>query len=848
FGTPTWPVTYSVLEVTAAVFEPFAVGVTIFFAGHLLWRDRDLGLKPIVDASPHGPALPVLTTFFAMSGVLVTLQALLGAAGVVYQRMNGHTRHEWGTYALDLFVLRFADLLLVLVLSLFVQLLLRRKAIAYLATAAVYLGVRFSPALGLDHVLYRYGHDPGYQFSEVNGVGGFLWGWAVVQGYWTAVAALMLVAGVLLWPRGVDADVAARKRTARRRLTRRTASVSAAAATVALGLGAITVYNVHGLNDYRTPARAEALQVRVEQEMGDWRDRPHPRITDARYAVDLFPRERRADVRGELRLVNPHGEAIETLLLRLPRGFELLELTVDGRAAAEPVELADRYRRLDLGTPLAARAGLDVVYRGRWHERGFGNRHSQGGVLDNGSFIGAALVLGFGYDDGDELQDPQRRRRFGLPARDPLPALDAPGVRGRSLRGDADWTRLEISVTTDADQVALAPGDLVDTRTADDRTTYTYRTATPVQHLWAVVSGSYEVTAERWRGVDLEVYHRPEHDHNVDSMVRGMKRSLEYLTATFGDYPHGALRIVEFPRYATFAMSLPGLIPFSEGIGFIARKRSADDIDYPFYVTAHEVAHLWFPHRASPAHAEGMAFLSETFAQYVALRVMEEQFGPELIGKYLRYELDRYLIGRGVSRFDERSLHTVHHQQHIYYNKGSLAIYRAAELIGRDVMDAALLEYLERFDLDGPPYPTSSDFLEILRRHAAPEHHGTLADLFERITFYDVAVGEASCEALGDARYRVTLDVRASKTYADGVGRETPATLDEPFDVGVFAERRVLLKKKPKTLELERRRFTGDAQVVFEVDQLPLRAGVDPFYTLVDRKPEDNVVDLDCGS
>ncbi|MEM1180090.1 MAG: M1 family aminopeptidase, partial [Acidobacteriota bacterium] len=271
------------------------------------------------------------------------------------------------------------------------------------------------------------------------------------------------------------------------------------------------------------------------------------------------------------------------------------------------------------------------------------------------------------------------------------------------------------------------------------------------------------------------------------------------------------------------------------------------DIDYPFYVTAHEVAHQWFPHRASPARAEGMAFLSETFAQYVAMRVMEEQFGPNLIGKYLRYELDRYLLGRGVSRFEERPLGTVHQQQHIYYNKGSLAIYAAADLIGRDVMDATLAQYLERFDGAGPPYPTSNDFFEILYANAAPEHHGALEDLFEKITFFDLAVEDASCEALGSNRYRVSLDLTASKAYADGVGELTPATLDDVIEVGVFAERRVLRKTKPKTLELERRRLTGDTRVIFEVDQLPLRAGIDPFFKQIDRRPGDNVVDLDCG-
>ena len=37
----------------------------------------------------------------------------------------------------------------------------------------------------------------------------------------------------------------------------------------------------------------------------------------------------------------------------------------------------------------------------------------------------------------------------------------------------------------------------------------------------------------------------------------------------------------------------------------------------------------------------------ETMAQYSALMVMEEEYGPELMRKFLKYELDRYLRGRG---------------------------------------------------------------------------------------------------------------------------------------------------------------------------------------------------------
>ena len=68
---------------------------------------------------------------------------------------------------------------------------------------------------------------------------------------------------------------------------------------------------------------------------------------------------------------------------------------------------------------------------------------------------------------------------------------------------------------------------------------------------------------------------------------------------------------MEFPRYGEYAQSFAGTIPYSEGIGFIADVRR-DDIDYPFFVTAHEVAHQWWGHQVAPADVQGAAMLSET--------------------------------------------------------------------------------------------------------------------------------------------------------------------------------------------------------------------------------------------
>ena len=99
-------------------------------------------------------------------------------------------------------------------------------------------------------------------------------------------------------------------------------------------------------------------------------------------------------------------------------------------------------------------------------------------------------------------------------------------------------------------------------------------------------------------------------------MIAGVKDSLSYYTAHFGSYQHRVLRIIEFPRYKSFAESFPNTVPFSESIGFIAKVDDKDskDIDYPYFVTAHEVAHQWWAHQEDPANVQGAEFITESLA------------------------------------------------------------------------------------------------------------------------------------------------------------------------------------------------------------------------------------------
>ena len=278
-------------------------------------------------------------------------------------------------------------------------------------------------------------------------------------------------------------------------------------------------------------------------------------------------------------------------------------------------------------------------------------------------------------------------------------------------------------------------------------------------------------------------------------MIAATKAGLDYFTANFGPYQYRQFRIVEFPRYATFAQSFPNTVPYSEGIGFIARVRDGDpkDIDYPYYVTAHELAHQWWGHQVPGANVQGDTMLVETLAQYSALMVMKRRYGEAKMQRFLRYELDRYLIGRSTEQKRELPLARVENQDYIHYRKGSLVMYALADYIGEDNLNRAIRAYRDRFAFAGPPYSTTKDLLAEIRKVTPPRLAYLIDDFFETITLYDNRAVSAKARKLPDGRYEVTLDVLSRKLRADELGKESEVPLHEYVDIGVLDERQAPL-------------------------------------------------------
>jgi aminopeptidase N len=456
--------------------------------------------------------------------------------------------------------------------------------------------------------------------------------------------------------------------------------------------------------------------------------------------------------------------------------------------------------------------------------------------VNNGS-----ILPEFGYSTGMELSDKNTRKKYGLKPKKRMPDLEK-NCTGSCMSnvlsgGLSDFINVETIISTSSEQVAIAPGSLIKEWKEGNRNYYHYKVDHASQNFYSFISARYEVAKRKWNDVDLEVYYDKQHGVNVEMMLDAVERSLEYYTTNFGPYYHKQCRIIEFPRYSTFAQAFPGTMPYSESFGFVINLESAEDNNVIDAVIAHEMAHQWWGHQVTEANMQGATFLSEAFAQYSSLMTMKSiTDNPMKMRNFIKYEHERYLSGRSRELVKEMPLYKVERQQYIHYGKGSVILYALQDYIGEEKVNTAMRNFLEEFKYQAPPYPTSLDFLKHLEQQVPDSLNYLITDWFKEITLYDNRVKEASYKALDNGKYEVIMDIESVKLKYDTMGVETKIAINDWIDLGVFADNKEdsLVFQKRVKINAPKMTFT------FVIDDKPERVAIDPRMLLIDRVYEDN--------
>lgn len=845
YGTTNWPLTQNMVNIISGISGLFLFVIIAFYSAELVWRERQSGMGDIVDS------FPVHNSVFWVSKILALIAAISGLflvgmiLTITVQLFKGQFNLELGQYLFRIVYLSILPLIMLTVLAFFLQIISPNKYVGMGLFILYYIVQTVMGSYGFEHHMYHFSQSSSVPYSDINGYGHFLQGAHWYTLYWGALSLVLAIVGFALWHRGPSQTLRTRLSMLRYNMSLKGQAVAVISALVFVGAGYNIYNNTRVLNEFTTSDEFQDKQISYEQQFAQYKDLALPMVTDVDLTVDIYPKRRALSAVAKIKFTNTSKEPITRVLITSPQHAKSWDVAMAGGKIVEklPAFYSAWFEFEQPLMPNEVREGQLSVTR---DHTGFTDQGSDTQLVANGTFINNwELLPSFGYNRGLQVADKFERRKHDLPELERAHKLEDSQYYTQSDLGAANgFINFKATVTTDESQFAITPGYLQSESVKEGRRTFVYEMDAPILNFYAVLSAELESKKVEHNGVNVEVYYHKNHAWNVDRMIESVQDSIDYFTQAFGPYQHKQLRIIEFPKYRSFAQSFANTVPYSESMGFITDLRDESKVDYPYYVTAHEVAHQWWGHQVSAANVEGSAVISETLSQYSALMVLEKRFGAEKLRKFLKYELDRYLIGRTGEAFEEMPLYKTQSQQYLHYNKGSVVMMAIYDRLGEKRLNNALKAFLNEFQYQSTPYPTTLDLLSYLKQDATQAEQSFIDDQFKYITLYELEMKDVSVTDSVDSEgfYTVTLSVEAVKQRADGQGEETEQPLDELIDIALFNDDPENLLAENFVIYSQKHQIVSGTNIIeLKVKEKPLFAGVDPYIKLVDKDSKNNL-------
>lgn len=836
--TPWYPLTSRMLPLLRYGLLHLMLLLGLWYAAELVQRERTSRVHELIDAAPCPDWLLLLSKTATLCLLVQAMLVVAVLTLVACQAAAGFTRFELGLYLQSALLYHGVYYCMLGILAVVLQALTANKWLGLLLTLGVDLGLLSLESLGLDHPLYSFSL-PEAVYSDMNGFGHFAQPLHALLVYWGALCVLLLVVGLLFYPRGLESALRARWRVARARCRAGVGLTAGLAAVTFLGSGSWIFYNTNILNEYRTPYERLQRRAAYEKAYGRFENAPSPSFESIKLALDLFPAERRLVSRGSALLGNHKPVSLQEFVVSVKPRLHVQQLAVAGAtlAQADPPQGFYLFR---LHAPLAPGATVQLTWELVRQNEGFVAAEPDSELVANGTYLDTLGVMPVpGYDSERRLTDSAERRQFDLPPAPRTPKLGDPAAADKLGFGVDSRSKFEVVFSTSADQLAVAPGVLQQEWRAGGRRYFHYQAETPLLPNLSFCSARYAVARARWQAVALEVYYDPQHPFNVAALLETAQRGLALYSREFAPYPYTYLRIVEYPRYRAAAKFHSGIVPYSEATGFVHDLRPLANTDYGLL---HELAHMWWGERITGAQIQGRWLLTENLADYSAMLLFREECPPVFTHRLAQRMLDTYLKGRSQEQEAELPLMYTERQGYLRA-KGPLALYALQDRIGQAKVHQALRNFLRDYSFQTSPCPTSSDLVKALRAQAPLEAQPFITDLFERIVLYDLQVDAAQARAVADG-YEVTVEVTAKQVAADGGGKETEEPLAAWFDVALWGETDQPLETGTPLYLAPARLHSGKQRLTIRTAQRPALVALDPFHKMIERSAGNNRLNI----
>ncbi|MFM7532303.1 MAG: ABC transporter permease, partial [Rubrivivax sp.] len=323
YGSPSLPVTRLMVQALQGAFNILPIIIAIYYAGELVWRDRERRMHEIVDATAAPGWAHLVPKIGAIALVLTATGLVAVLTGMAVQLAKGYTQLQPGAYLAWYLWPTVVTALHVAVLSVLVQVLVPQKFIGWGVMLLYVVATTALSTAGFEHNLYHYASTPAVPLSDMSGMSRFWEARVWFQLYWSAFAVLLAVAAHAFWRRGPGGTLRQRWPQARVRLKGAAGGVALASALVWVGTGGFIYWNTNVLNRYITQPENEAMTAAAEKALLGYEQLPQPRVIGITLDVQLYPRQAKAVTQGRYVLENRSGVPIPEIHLLTPRELKL---------------------------------------------------------------------------------------------------------------------------------------------------------------------------------------------------------------------------------------------------------------------------------------------------------------------------------------------------------------------------------------------------------------------------------------------------------------------------------------------------------------------------------------------
>ncbi|MBC6401195.1 MAG: hypothetical protein GDA37_09335 [Ekhidna sp.] len=668
----------------------FIMMLLMIWAGELFFKDRISNIWQITDSLPVPVWVTTLSKYVAISGVALITALVVILCGILAQiLMGGWQEIDLFQYADDLLGYKWGCLTYLqnIALVFFLAGLTGNRFLTHILGVGYYFFNIISFDQGIiEELRFGYALTPGSEdFSDVNGYGI----WAIASWWyfllWSTLAIVFVILGIHFWKRGNALNFT-------RKLTFQTSQLNLAGKGLVVlclvaffFLQSFIVREVNDKGNFETETQEAIDNANYEKKYKWIENKPQPKLTGLNLSLDLFPEDRKASYHATMRISNPHLVTVDTLYLNYDDFVEFKEIKWN-ETKVKAAWKDDEFNQMALPIQMDASETGSLTLAASKQYVGFtqSGEAAQPDLTFNGLFMNSRHIIpNIGYCAERELDQNRDREEYGL---EKIISRMASADDSVSLNEDffakyADWTGGEITLSTTADQRAIAPGKLIKSWKEENRNYSQFKLEHPSPYKWYFASGKYESHDFEADNVQVSLLYKPEHNYNLALYENAIEQSLSFINEKLGGYPFSEVRVIEIPFYQEDRYIYPNGIAISEKEGWYADTTGIAERAYMTFTVASQLIGQWIYQNVKIGNVQGADMLKIALPEALALQVVKLTYGDEAVAVILEKKQSFYNKERGNEPNQESPLIYADGAEYLEGSKGVIALNKLVETI-----------------------------------------------------------------------------------------------------------------------------------------------------------------------